>query len=93
MQPPLPKIKPAREDGEPVVLLSHPSPNHPGRAMDGAPCFFVTGVGFPVAHFARTKSSSGCELLVCAQNNSQDATVWQERVRGCEITGTSTTVL
>lgn len=42
------------------------------------------GVEFLDAHFARTEFSSGCGLLICAQNSSQEAMFRHGRVRGCE---------
>ena len=47
------------------------------------------GGEFLVANFVRTKFSSGCELLICAPNRSQEATIWQLQVRGSEMTGTA----
>ena len=56
-----------------------------GSKEGGSRC----GEEFLVANFVRTKFSSGCELLICAPNRSQEATIWQLQVRGSEMTGTA----
>jgi hypothetical protein len=50
------------------MLVQHPLFTFTAKRVGGE---------FLGAYFARTEFSSGRELLICAQNSSQEATFWQ----------------